>query len=317
LPSVVSASGVYPLPLSRDGWSGSIGVVGHPAGNGVPEPHAEYAVTLPGYFRTAGIQLLEGRDFTNADSAQTVPVAIVDEEFARAFWPGESALGKRVATSGDLEKGPFQTIVGVVAHTLRNGARDRGEGQLYLPLLQDAQSILYFVVRGSGDARALLAPVRAAVHDQDAQLPIARLTTGGDLVKSFTARDRFNVLLFTAFGAIALLLAAVGVYGVLASLVAQRTREIGIRLALGGRPADVVRRLVGEGTALAAIGLVAGLGAAALVGQTLTEMLFGVTPTDLTTYVLIAALVLGVTVLAAYLPARRAWRIDPIDALRD
>lgn len=316
LPGVRVASAGYPLPMSGEAWSGSLSIVGVPEGPGLPEPHAEYAVTMPGYFQATGIPLIEGRDFTRADTAATAPVAIVDEQFARRYWPGESALGKRIATSGDLEKGPFETIVGVVGHTLRGGARANGEAQLYLSALQNAQTNLFYVVRSAGDSRSLLAAMRSAVRDEDARLPIARLTTGEEMTRRFTARDRFNVLLFSVFGAVSLVLAAVGIYGVLASLVAQRTREIGIRLALGGRPSGVVRRLVGEGCALAAIGLAVGLGAAALLSRSLETLLFQVKPTDHVSYATIAILVLGVSAAASYLPARRAAAIDPVETLR-
>jgi len=204
----------------------------------------------------------------------------------------------------------------VAAHTLRGGAREKGEAQLYLPILQDAQMSLYFVARTSGDPDALLPAIRAAVRDQDPRLPVAKLTTGDDLTRKFLARDRFNVLLFTVFGLVALVLAGVGMYGVLASLVAQRTREIGIRLALGGHPAGVIRQLVGEGLGLATVGLAIGLASAALLSQTIRTLLFQVEPTDLVSYAAIAAIVLGVSLAASYLPARRAARIDPVETLR-
>jgi putative ABC transport system permease protein len=282
----------------------------------LPEPHAEYGVTMPGYFRSTGVPLLAGRDFTEADTVGAAPVAIVDEEFAKRYWPGESALGKRIATSGDLAKGPFETIVGIVGHTLRGGARERGESQLYLCALQNRQTNLFYVARTSGDARAVLAAIRGAVRAEDARLPIAKLTTGAELTRKFGARDRFNVLLFTIFGGVALVLAAVGLYGVLASLVSQRTREIGIRLALGGKPAGIIRRFVAEGVALSGVGLAAGLFTAAALSQTMKAMLFEVKPTDGVSYSSIALLVLSVSVVASYIPARRAAAIDPIETLR-
>jgi putative ABC transport system permease protein len=316
LPGVTGASGVYPLPLSGEGWSGSLSVVGVPQGPGLPEPHAEYAVALPGYFKVAGVPFIEGRDFADTDVSTAPLVAIVDSEFARKYFPGESALGKRIATGGSLQRGNFETIVGVVGHTLRGGAREQGEPQLYLPLLQNAQSLLYYVVRPSGSAATVLPSIRTAVRAQDPRLPIARLTTGEDLIHRSTARDRFNVLLFAVFGGVALALSAVGIYGVLASLVAQRTREIGIRIALGGRPSHVVRRLTAEGLVLAAAGLAAGLAAAAFLSQTMSTLLFQVPPTDVVSYGVIAIVVLGVSLAASYIPARRALAIDPVETLR-
>jgi predicted permease len=316
IPGVTTASAGYPVPMSGEAWSGSLSVVGIPEGPGLPEPHAEYGVTMPGYFRATGVRILAGRDFTDADSAGALPVVIVDEEFARRYWPGESALGKRISTNGDLVKGPFETVVGVVGHTLRGGAREPGEAQLYLPALQSTQTNLFYVARTSLDPARLLGAMRSAVREEDPRLPIAKLATGRDLITKFGARDRFNVLLFTVFGVVALVLAAVGMYGVLASLVAQRRREIGIRLALGGRPNSVIRQLVGEGLLLAGIGLGAGLAAATLLSQTMETMLFAIKPTDAVTYCTIALVVLGVSAVASYIPARRAAAIDPIETLR-
>jgi predicted permease len=316
LPGVTVASGGYPVPMTGEAWSGSLSIVGVPEGPGLPEPHAEYAVTMPGYFRAAGIPIVAGRDFSAADVASAMPVAIVDENFARQYWPGESALGKRIATSGDLAKGPFETIIGVAGHTLRGGARERGEAQLYLSALQNPQTNLFYIARTSGDARNLANGIRAAVRETDTRLPISKLATGEELTRKSASRDRFNVALFILFGAVALVLAAIGMYGVLASLVAQRTREIGIRLALGGRPAEVIRRLIGEGVLLAAIGLAAGLAAAVLLSQSMEAMLFEIKPTDAVSYCTIAAIVMGVSVVASYIPARRAASIDPVETLR-
>jgi putative ABC transport system permease protein len=316
LPGVTVAAGGYPLAMSGEAWSGSLSVVGIAEGPGLPEPHAEYAVATPGFFRAAGIPIIAGRDFTGADTAKAPLAAVVDAEFARQFWPGESALGKRIATSGDLQKGPFETIVGVVGHTLRGGARAHGEPQLYLPVYQNSQTNLFYVARTSGDPRALAGAIRAAVRDEDPRVPITKLATGDEMTRAFTARDRFNVLLFAVFGVVALVLAAVGIYGVLASLVAQRTREIGIRLALGGKPAGVIRRLIGEGLVLGSIGLALGLVVALLAAQSIESLLFQIKPTDLVSYCTIAAVVLGVSVVASYIPARRAAAIDPIETLR-
>jgi len=316
VPGVKRASAVYPLPMANSGWSGSVGIVGRPEVAGVPEPHAEYAVSLPGYFETVGIPLIDGRDFTESDNPSAPPAVIVDEEFARMFWPGESAIGKRMAINGDLEKGPFQTVVGVVGHVRNKGAREVGEGQLYLPALQKQEFSLFFVARTDGDPSSLLPSIRSAVREQDTKLPIALMSTMDEVLAKFTARDRFNTLLFTIFGCVALAIASVGLYGVLAFLVAQRTREIGIRMALGGKPGGIVRSVVFEGLALTAVGLVAGLGAAVLLGRWMKDLLFEIKPTDPLTYAIIAGVMLAVALVAALGPARRATRVDPVDVLR-
>jgi putative ABC transport system permease protein len=316
LPGVSRASAVYPLPMSGHAWSGSVGIVGFARAPGEPEPHTEYAVALPGYFQAVGIRLLEGRDFADTDLATTPAVAVVDTIFARRYWPGQSAIGKRLATTGELDKGPFQTVIGVVGHVRREGPRAEGEAQLYLAALQKPEFSLFFVARASGAPRTLLPSIRSAVRQQDSKLPIAMLSTGADVVAKFTARERFNALLFTIFGAVALALSAIGLYGVLAFLVTLRTHEIGIRLALGGQPWHIVRGLIGEGLALTAAGLALGLGGGLLVAHAMRDLLFQIEPADALTYSVIAISMTAVALLAAFGPARRAAKVAPMEVLK-
>jgi putative ABC transport system permease protein len=316
LPGVSRASAVYPLPMSGHLWSGSVGIVGFARAPGEPEPHTEYAVALPGYFQAVGIPLLEGRDFADTDLATTPAVAVVDTIFARRYWPGQSAIGKRLATTGELDKGPFQTVIGVVGHVRREGPRAEGEAQLYLAALQKPEFSLFFVARASGAPRTLLPSIRSAVRQQDSKLPIAMLSTGADVVAKFTARERFNALLFTIFGAVALALSAIGLYGVLAFLVTLRTHEIGIRLALGGQPWHIVRGLIGEGLALTAAGLALGLGGGLLVAHAMRDLLFQIEPADALTYSVIAISMTAVALLAAFGPARRAAKVAPMEVLK-
>jgi predicted permease len=316
LPGVSRASAVYPFPMAGDGWSGSVGIVGFSRQPGEPEPHTEYAVALPGYFQTVRIPLLEGRDFAATDLATTPGVAIVDTMFARRYWPGQSAIGKRVVTGGDVDKGPYQTVIGVVGHVRRDGPRAEGEPQLYLAALQKAELSLYFVARAAGDPRTVMPSIRSAVGEQDPMLPVAMLSPGSAVVERFTARERFSVLLFMIFGAVALALSAIGLYGVLAFLVTQRTHEIGIRLALGGQPSHIVRGVIGEGLGLTAGGLALGLGAGALLGQAMKDLLFQIEPTDRLTYGVIAIVMSAVALLAAFGPATRAAKVAPMEVLR-
>jgi putative ABC transport system permease protein len=316
LPGVSRASAVYPLPMSGHAWSGSVGIVGFARAPGEPEPHTEYAVALPGYFQAVGIPLLEGRDFADTDLATTPAVAVVDTIFARRYWPGQSAIGKRLATTGELAKGPFQTVIGVVGHVRREGPRAEGEAQLYLAALQKPEFSLFFVARASGAPRTLLPSIRSAVRQQDSKLPIAMLSTGADVVAKFTARERFNALLFTIFGGVALALSAIGLYGVLAFLVTLRTHEIGIRLALGGQPWHIVRGLIGEGLALTAAGLALGLGGGLLVAHAMRDLLFQIEPADALTYSVIAISMTAVALLAAFGPARRAAKVAPMEVLK-
>ncbi len=316
LPGVTRASAVYPLPLSGEGWSGSIIIDERPDVPGQPEPHAEYAVAMPGYFATVGIPLLQGRDFSDSDTANAPQVVVVDREFAERYWPGESAIGKRVSPFGDPGVGPWAQVIGVVGHVRNKGAHAEGEGQVYMAALQKTEYSLFYVARTAGRPRGLMAGVRAAVRDLDARLPIASLTTMPDLEAGFTARERFNVLLFTIFGMVALALAAIGLYGVLAFLVTQRTREIGIRMALGGRSGDIVRGVIAEGMALTVAGLAFGLGGAFLLARSMKDLLFQIQPTDVPTYVVVSAMMLVVALAASFAPARRATRVDPVDVLR-
>lgn len=316
IPGVTAASAVYPLPMTGIGWSGTVGIVGYPDDPGTPEPHAEFAVSLPGYFSTVGIPLLEGRDFSDHDDASVPHAVVVDAEFVRMYFPDRNPIGQRIAINGNVAEGPFQTIIGIVGHVRNKGARENGEAQIYLAALQKQEFSLFFVAKSAVSSSQILPLIRNAVREQDPRLPLAALTTMEDVVAAFTARDRFNMLLFAIFGGVALVIASIGLYGVLAFLVAQRTREIGIRLALGGRPGAIVRSVLFEGLALTTVGLVAGLGGAYLLSRAMRDMLFGIEPSDPVAYGVIVAVMLTVACLAALAPARRATRVDPVDVLR-
>jgi predicted permease len=316
IPGVELASAAYPLPLSASGWSGTVGVVSRPRTPGLPEPHAEFAVALPGYFQTLGVRMVEGRDFADTDTAASPAVAIVDTEFARQYFPGRSPIGERLAWNGNLDEGPFQTIVGVVGHVRNRGPRENGEGQVYFAALQKQEFSLFFVTKTATTSSSVMPAIRSAVREANPRLPIAQLTTMEGLVRTVTSRERFNAGLFLAFGLVALAIAATGLYGVLAFVVAQRTRDIGVRLALGGTPSSLVRGVVTESVLLSAVGLAVGLGTASLLSQAMDEFLFGVDPVDPISYGVITAVMLTVAVIAAWGPARRAARVDPATVLR-
>jgi putative ABC transport system permease protein len=270
---------------------------------------------MPGYLRVLRIPLRAGRDFTLADDATAPLVVVVDESLARRYWPGDDAVGKRINPNGP--PGQWATIIGVVAHVHNAGPQVEGEPQIYVPYLQDPQGPLFPVARATAGAQVAAVAFRNAVRQLNPDLPIARLRPMDDVVAHAFARQRFNTILLGAFGSIALVLASIGLYGVLSFVVAQRSHEIGIRLALGGRPRDVVRMVVGQGLWLAAAGLVVGLLATAASARVLSTLLFGVASTDPTTYIAVSALLLVVAFAAAYVPARRATRVDPLTAMRD
>ncbi|HVT41217.1 MAG TPA: ABC transporter permease [Gemmatimonadaceae bacterium] len=311
MPGVEAATAVWPMPMSGDGWSGSFSLEGAPP-DGKPE-HAEYAVTIPGYFHVMRIPLMAGREFSREDAAGAPPAVIVDEALARHYWPGESALGKRLGVMGI---NALSTIVGVVGHVRNAGPQREGEWQVYVPFAQHPQRPLAYVVRARGSGAGLADAIRTQVRTIDPDMPLAKLQSTGAIVARGLARERFNLLLLAIFAAASLLLAATGLYGVMAYLVTQRVQEIGIRLALGGRPDDVLRLVVGEGLAMTLAGLLLGLVGAALLSRAMTRLLYGVAAVDPITYGAIALLLCLIALGASYIPARRATRIDPAVALR-
>ena len=313
LPGVTSVGGIYPLPVSNDGWSGSFDVEGWPA-NSSESPHAEYAAAMPGYFKTMGMRL-RGRDFTSDDRMGRPLTVIVDEDLARKYWPNGDAIGKRI--SRDESTGRWMTIIGVVNHVHRDGPTKQGEPQLYLSYLQQPQGMLYAVVKGSGDPYSLAGPMRQAVKALDPNLPVSKQRSLADLQYDAIARQRFNLVLTSLFAIAALALASIGLYGVMAYLVAQRTREIGIRVALGGRPRDVRGMILKESMGIAGVGLVTGMAASLATSRAVSGFLFQIEATDPTTYGSIALLLLIVAGLAAFGPARRATKVDPLTALRE
>jgi predicted permease len=298
--------------VSNDRWSSSFDVEGYPADR--EPPHAEMAAAMPGYFRTMGIPL-RGRDFTADDRPGRPRTVIVDEDLARKYWPGEEAIGKRISRDGSEDS--WMTIVGVVGHVQRDGPAKASEPQVYLPYLQSPQGMLYAVVKTSLPPATLAAPMRQAVRSLDANLPVAKQRAVAELLHDSIARQRFSLALIAIFAVAALALASIGLYGIMAYLVAQRTREIGIRVALGGQPGDVRRMVMRESLGIAALGLVIGTVGSLMLSGGLSGFLFEIEPTDPATYASIAALLVVVAALAAFGPARRATRVDPLVALRD
>ena len=315
IPGVIEASAVYPLPMAGDGWSGTFTVEGEPTGGDVPLPHAELAVAMPGYFHAARIPLIAGREFDATDRPNSPSVVVVDEALARKHWPGQSAIGKRV--NSDLPDGQWAIVVGVVGHVHNSGPQAEGEPQLYLPYAQHAERTMSIVARTNSPLASVAPPVRAAVKSLDPEMPVAKLGSLDDIISRTLTKQRFNTLLLGIFAATALVLASVGLYGVMSFLVSQRSREIGIRMALGGEVGAIRGMVLREGILISLTGLLVGLVASLLLARTLAGLLFGVTATDPATYASIGALLLAVGCAASYGPARRATRVDPVVALRD
>jgi len=277
--------------------------------------NATYLVITPDYFRALQVPLAGGRAFTDQDGDKAPKVMIVNETMARKLWPGESPIGKRLTIWRD-EKFPRE-IVGVVGDTkvaLENEARP----QMYVPYAQDATwGSLTFAVRTNSSDPASLAPaVRNAIKSLDKTLPVYNVKTMDVVLGDSVALRRASMLLFSTFATVALLLAMIGIYGVTAYYVTQRTHEIGIRMALGAQLRDVLKLVLRRGVVLALIGVVAGLGGALALTRLISSLLFGVTPIDLVTFASVSLALMAVAVLASYIPARRATKVDPLVALR-
>ncbi len=314
LPGVAAAGAIDPLPFSGEGWSGTYAVEGRPLGPRETPPHAAYAAATPGYFRAMSIPLQAGRFFDERDTEGSPAVVLVDERLARQNWPGEEAVGKRVLIGGP--GGRPATVVGVAGHVRYAMLEEAGEPQLYLAALQRPRYLLGVAVKTSGDPRAMTAAVREVVRALDPAVPTGSLRPMDDLLAAAMSRRRFQLLLMTLFALASVLLSAVGLSGVLAQMVSARTREIGIRRALGCRGFDVLALVVGRGLLLAGAGVAVGLVAAWGATRLLAGLLFEVSPTDPATFAAVSLLLLAVAGLAALAPAWRAIRVDPLLALR-
>jgi predicted permease len=313
------------IPGARAATFGNIPLIAHYVNNtslllpgetagSAPDHTTNVQVVRDNYFATMEIPLLQGRGFTSQDDERGQRVAIVSETLARKFFPNQDPIGKRVAT----ETADKIEIVGVVRDTKYNSQRDDTEPLIYMPWQQQLDEVgeMFFAVRVAGDPLALVPAVRQVVRETDVNLPVTRVTTQIEQTRETLTEERTFARLVSFFGGLALLLAAIGLYGVMAYSVTQRQHEIGIRMALGARAIDVLRLVITNGAALVLIGIALGLAGAFAATRLLKSMLFGVTTTDVTTFAVVSILILAVAVLACYIPARRAAKVDPMEALR-
>ena len=313
LPGVVSAGFTNGVPIAFKGWVNGFTIEGQQVLGGKNFSNSNYRVVTPGYLATLGVPLRRGRPIDIHDQAGAAPVALVNETFERKFWPGGTALGKRFRFGDTL---PWVTIVGVTGD-IRLGLDAPARPEMYLPAVQEASPAGWLAVRTAGDPSKLAAAVRRELRAVDKDLPITGISTMDEILDREVFDRRVQMLLLAVFAAVAVILASVGIYGVLAYTVAQRTHEIGIRMAMGARPADVLLTVAGQGVALSAAGIAIGVAGALAIMRVLSKLLFGVTSSDPATFASVAVLLLAVASLASYLPARRAMRVDPIVALRD
>jgi putative ABC transport system permease protein len=318
LPGVQSASAVTPLPLSGDRFSISFEIDGRPVAK-KDQPSADFFNVGVGYFRTMGIPLVKGRDFSERDQHKAPHVIIVTETFARQFFPNEDPIGKRIKPGISVyedEKPQMREIIGVVADVKSRGLSTELKPAYYVPQTQMPFNQMTLVIKTANDPHAVISSLTKEVGAMDKDLPLFSVKTMEEYLAASVAAPRFNTTLLSIFAGVALILTMVGLYGVMSYSVAQRTNEIGIRMALGAQTRDVLRLIVGQGFILVLVGLVLGLGFAFALTRLIASLLFGVTTKDPLTFAAVAVLLAFIALLACYIPARRAAKIDPMEALR-
>jgi predicted permease len=260
-----------------------------------------------------GIPLLSGRDFLETDNNDSQPVAIVDETLARMYWPDGDALGKRVETTGDMQ---WMTIVGVAGGIKQDGFAEEPQPHIYMPLAQSPWLLAKLVIRTDGPPNAIIGAIRTAVADLDPSIPVFSIRTMHDVMGRTLNSQRLTNLLLTSFAVLAVLLAAVGIYGTMSLYVGSRRNEFGIRLALGAQPVVLLRSVLREGMVLIGAGVVIGFAGALALTRTIASLLFQVSPTDPVVFTGVPLVLVVVALIACLVPARRASRVDPITALR-
>jgi putative ABC transport system permease protein len=319
LPGVTHAAAVRSLPLAS-----TIGDFGLVVEGYVPPPgtnaKGDWQIVTDGYLETLGERLVRGRSIRASDDENGMLVGLVNQQMAAKYWAGTDPIGRRFRIGSNPNR-PWVTVVGIVHDVRHNGVTEVIKEKFYIPHAQWHRSVgpmrsMYLVVKGEGDVQRLAAPVRRELRALDPNIPMASVRTMDEVVDASLSAPRFTSVLFSVFSGLAVLLAAVGTYGVLSYIVTQRTREIGIRMAMGASPAAVSRAVLGRGVLLAAIGIATGAAVAFLLGRTISVLLYDVKPTDPLTYVAGVVVLLTVALVASYLPARRATTVDPLVALR-
>jgi predicted permease len=316
LPGVTGSGGVSTLPMSQYFAWGPITVEGRTPPPGESFVNADQRVATSRYFEAMGIPLIRGRFFTEHDTGQGIRAVIVDDHMAQQLWPNEDPVGKRIRY-GDLKsEAPWETIVGVVGGVKQYGLDADARIAFYRPHTQSVARTLYIVVRSDGDPVALANLVTKEIRALDPDLPVSNVRTMSSRIEESLVRRRFSMILLGVFAGLAFVLAAIGIYGVMAYLVSQGAREMGIRIALGATPAAILKLVLGQGLVIAMTGIAVGIAAAVALTRLMQGLLFGIHAADPLTFA-VTSLGLGMTALAAcYFPARRAARIDPVSAMK-
>ncbi|HKS81600.1 MAG TPA: FtsX-like permease family protein, partial [Candidatus Acidoferrales bacterium] len=311
-PGVKSAAFISVLPLNGQLWTDVITVPGDTRPI-IQRPISPFRPVTPDYFKTMGVRLIEGRFFNDSDDPQ--PFVLVSQNTAEKVWPNQDPIGKTFLRENDTKLSPYQ-IIGVVAD-VRATTLDEPPGlMVYVPYWTRPSSYASLAVRTTGDPTAVAGAIRAAVWSVDSQLPVANLETMDQIESRSLSQKRFQSALLAVFAVSALLLAGLGIYGVLAFSVARRTNEIGIRMALGAQSANILKLVMQRGLAPVAIGFVLGVGGALALGRLVAGLLFGVSPYDWRTILIVLAITAAAALAACWIPARRATRVDPLVALR-
>ncbi len=316
LPGVVSAGAVSILPMSGNNSSGSFRIEGRVVAPGQSLPHGDRWAATTDYFTTMKIKLVRGRFFDDRDTADSAGAAIIDETMARKYWPNEDPLGKRISYEGGQANPRWREIVGIVGHVKHRGLEGESRVQYYIPHPQRQSTNMNVVIRTQGEPTALTGSVRAAIRSIDRDLPLFRVRTMEELVTNSMAQRRFLLWLFVIFAGLALVLAAIGLYGVMSYSTMQRSHEIGIRMALGAQARDVLKMVLKQGMALALVGVAVGVAGAFALTRLMANLLYDVKATDPLTFLTIAVVLAAIALLACFVPARRATKVDPMVALR-
>jgi putative ABC transport system permease protein len=316
LPGVVNAGLTLSLPIEGSNW-GSVFIVGdQPPPPRADLPSAAFTPISPSYLDTLGLQVRAGRGFVETDRDNAPRVAVVNERFAKHFWPNENPIGKKLKQGWPEWNTPWQEIVGVVNDVKLDGVESDTPMQVYMPLAQSLSRSVILMVRTDGARPATASSIRAVIGRLNDNLPVYDVRTMDDVLGLRIARKRLSMIIFAVFGGVALILAAVGLYGVVSHGVADRTREIGVRMALGATRRQVLKLFLGQSAVTTAVGIAIGTGASMLLSRFMRELLFQVEPNDATTICAVVGMLFVVSIAACYLPARRATRVNPTAALR-
>ncbi|HKC88321.1 MAG TPA: FtsX-like permease family protein, partial [Blastocatellia bacterium] len=312
LPGVEQAGAINFLPLTGFWGDVSFSIEGRPAPRPDEASSADNRVVTERYFRTVGIRLLRGREFDERDRDGAAPVVIINETMARRYWPNEDPVGAHI----NLGQGNKPEIVGVVNDVKSFGLEEETHPDIYRPFAQAPSTLIAFAIRASGDPLSLVAAVKNAIYAVDKDQPVFKVITMEKLAAESITLRRVSMLLVGGLSALALILAAIGAYGVMTYTISQQRREIGLRLALGAQASDVMKLVIGQGMKPALVGMIIGLLASFALTWLIKSLLFGVSATDPATFVVISILLGGVALLACWIPARRATKVDPMIALR-